>query len=467
MSPIPFAGFAEAAAAFLAERLIEPGAVLRSTPALVAVPAPVGRPEALLRALDGDPAFLWAPPEGAVSAGVGASFVLRHNGEDRLDALRDRAADFLESLDVTLHSDCPPFVPSLFGGLGFDAGGGKEEPWVGFEDGFFFLPRWWYARDGERAWLALTRGGDDDRCDLRARIEELPRLFAAIEEDAGPEGGAAPGGTIEREPERAIWDDLVEEIRDGIHEGRFAKVVLARRARVNLAAPADPIGVVERLGASYPDCYRFAVRSGDGWFVGATPERLVRVRGVHVATEALAGTIAADGPIEERDARILTLLQSRKDLGEHDIVVGSIRRILEAFCLRLTVPPRPQVRELENAIHLQTPMAGLLARPTHILDLVGVLHPTPSVGGLPASEALRWIRNHEPHRRGWYAAPVGRFDAGGEGDFAAAIRSGVIRGDRAWIYAGAGIVRDSEPAKEYHETRIKMAPLLRALGIAN
>jgi len=465
LSPKPFAGSPESAADFLAERLIGKGAGGAEGPALAAVPAPAGRPEAFLRALDGDPSVLWAPPEGPRSAGSGASLVLRPEQDGRPGEFRERAGRLLESLDVTLHSDCPPFVPSLFGGLAFQEGGGGEEPWEGFGDGFFFLPRWWYAREGDRAWLALTRAAGEDRCALRGRIDELPRIFDALREESGPENAPPPGGGMEPDPDRAAWDERVEKIRAGIEEERFAKVVLARRARARLRSPADPIAASERLGAAYPDCYRFAFRSGGGWFIGATPERLVRVRGLRIDTEALAGTISGDGSPEEREKRILSLLQSRKDLGEHDIVVESIRRILGPFCRRLTVPPRPQVRKLENAIHLQTPMTGSLARPTHILDLVAVLHPTPSVGGLPAAEALRWIRENETHRRGWFAAPVGRFDANGEGDFAAAIRSGVIRGDRAWIYAGAGIVRDSEPAKEYDETRVKMAPLLGALGI--
>jgi menaquinone-specific isochorismate synthase len=116
-------------------------------------------------------------------------------------------------------------------------------------------------------------------------------------------------------------------------------------------------------------------------------------------------------------------------------------------------------------MHLRTPIAARLAKRAHVLDLVAALHPTPSVGGVPTDRAIEWITRNEPDPRGWYAGPVGWFDAEGDGEFAVALRCGLLRGNRAWIYAGAGIVRDSDPAMEYAETNIKQTALLRALGI--
>lgn len=145
-------------------------------------------------------------------------------------------------------------------------------------------------------------------------------------------------------------------------------------------------------------------------------------------------------------------------------MVDAIVRRLEPLCSCLHVAPEPRVRELREVLHLHTPIRGTLTRPRHVLELVEGLHPTPAVGGVPTAEALRWIPEHEPDERGWYAAPVGWFDAAGDGEFAVALRSCVLRGREAYLYAGAGIVRDSDPELEYHEMELKKQALLRALG---
>jgi menaquinone-specific isochorismate synthase len=187
---------------------------------------------------------------------------------------------------------------------------------------------------------------------------------------------------------------------------------------------------------------------------------------MEIATEALAGSIDAALSREERRRLTIALLESEKDLGEHELVVDAIRRKLEPLCTELRLPARPQIKELRNVMHLHTPMTGVLAHPAHILELAAALHPTPSVGGVPTAEALRWIVENEPERRGWYAGPIGWFDEQGGGDLAVAIRSGLLCGKKAYVYAGSGIVRDSDPEKEYAETDTKQKPILRALGLA-
>ncbi len=141
------------------------------------------------------------------------------------------------------------------------------------------------------------------------------------------------------------------------------------------------------------------------------------------------------------------------------------RAALEPLASKLRVPAAPVVRTLRNVHHLWTPISATLARPTHVLDLVRALHPTPAVCGTPREAAIRWIAAHEPATRGWYAGAVGWFDAEGDGAFTVAIRSGVLARREAWLYAGAGIVEGSDAALEYAETRVKQAPMLAALGL--
>jgi isochorismate synthase EntC len=158
-------------------------------------------------------------------------------------------------------------------------------------------------------------------------------------------------------------------------------------------------------------------------------------------------------------------LQRRpKDLHEHALVVEEIRRRLAPRCQSLAVGARPSVRRWKDLAHLRTPVRGRLKTNDHLLALALRLHPTPAVGGLPTGEAVDWIHRHEPTARGWYAGFFGWFDAAGDGELAVSIRSGLVHDRWAWIFAGAGIVPESNAADEYRETALKQRPFLRGLG---
>jgi isochorismate synthase EntC len=159
------------------------------------------------------------------------------------------------------------------------------------------------------------------------------------------------------------------------------------------------------------------------------------------------------------------LLESGKDSREHEFVVSEILRLLGPLTSELT-PGKREVHRLRTVLHLRTPIRGRLREASHVLELVGKLHPTPAVGGVPTAAAIEFITRHEPDERGWYAGPVGWFDAAGDGRFVVALRSGVVTGQHAELYAGAGIVRDSNAPSEFDETRWKLAALLGALGVS-
>jgi isochorismate synthase EntC len=160
------------------------------------------------------------------------------------------------------------------------------------------------------------------------------------------------------------------------------------------------------------------------------------------------------------------LVASQKDRREHDLVVDAIRAAL-ADCAEVDAPAAPHVRVLRHVVHLHTPFRARLREPRHVLELAARLHPTPAVGGTPRELAIDWIRSREPVARGWYAAPVGWFDLDGNGELAVAIRSGVLAGNRAHLWAGAGIVAGSDPDRELAETEIKLRAMLGALGVTD
>jgi menaquinone-specific isochorismate synthase len=235
-------------------------------------------------------------------------------------------------------------------------------------------------------------------------------------------------------------------------------VVVAREVQLAFPAPLDPVATVVGLSEQAPECLRFLFRWGDTTFLGATPERLLHKRGRQVETEALAGSIDSRDESAER-----RLQASAKDLEEHALVVSAITSALEPLCDRLQLPPRPGVRSLKHLLHLCTPIEARLNRDTHVLELLERLHPTPAVGGVPTRAALECIAHTESFVRGWYAGAIGWFDALGDGDFNVALRSGLMRSERAWLFAGAGLVRESQAALEYAETTWKLTTMLSSL----
>jgi menaquinone-specific isochorismate synthase len=243
----------------------------------------------------------------------------------------------------------------------------------------------------------------------------------------------------------------------------LTKVVLAQALSVDLENPIDVPATLERLRRRYSNCYRFLVgHESGGTFFGAPPERLVSKRGERVETEALAGSVPR-GETPAADATHAERMRADAKLEhEHGLVVDAIREQLAPLARDLAVGERT-IRRLATIQHLRTPIEATLEGDRHVLDLVEALHPTPAVGGVPPDAALETIRDTETFERGWYAAPVGWFDADGDGEFAVAIRSAVAADGTATLFAGNGIVADSDPDEEWDEVQLKFRPILDEL----
>ena len=248
-----------------------------------------------------------------------------------------------------------------------------------------------------------------------------------------------------------------------IRSGRLEKVVLARsvRARLRRGVSTDASSMLS--WSPYPECYTFLVRLQGQAFVGATPERLVALRGLDVDTMSLAGSTARSADPHE-DAKLgQALLSDPKNLWEHQIVVDSIRDGLSDLCAHLEIADAPTLLKVRNVQHLWTPVTGRLESTRSVLDLVERLHPTPAVGGYPTQDALKLIREIEGIDRGWYAGPIGWMDRHSDGEFAVAIRSALLGDEDALLFAGCGIVGDSDPEAEYDESSLKLRPMIQAL----
>jgi isochorismate synthase len=350
----------------------------------------------------------------------------------------------LENLDVPL--GLPARIPGpWFGAAAFSGALGPD--WEGFSPLRFTLPGLLAWSESGRHHLAAFGEGARQRLDAaRARLDG---------HHAGTLAAALKVRVRHRRRERERWNALVSRALEAIGAGALDKVVLARAIDVEAEAPLDAEALLRALEARHPTCRAFLVRGSSSVFLGATPEILCRVEGDRVEAEALAGS----APPEQ--ARLLP--GSGKDLREHRWVVDHIADALAAVADHVHHPAEPRIRALANVVHLHTPVKGRLAPGRGIADVAAALHPTPAVGGVPPGAALRFLAEHEALDRGLYAGVVG-WVGEGRAELAVALRSALIRGRRARIFVGAGIVDGSSPDAEWEETELKARALLDALG---
>ncbi|MCW2603281.1 MAG: isochorismate synthase [Pseudonocardiales bacterium] len=259
------------------------------------------------------------------------------------------------------------------------------------------------------------------------------------------------------------WKDAVAEALVLIAGGDVQKVVLARDRAACAAAPLDPRWALRRLGALYPTCWTFAV---DG-FLGATPELLVRLQDGAVHSRVLAGTIRRPDPGASTEPLAEALRRSSKDRREHEFSIRSLVEALRPHCAALEAPEAPFVLTLPNVLHLASDVSGTAADGSTSLDLAAAVHPTAAVCGVPRTAAAHAIEALEPMSRARYAGPIGWLSASGDGEWGVALRCGQIDSldpRRIRIFAGAGIVAQSEPESELAETDAKFAPMVSAWG---
>ena len=394
--------------------------------------------------------------------------------------------------------------PRAFGGFSFhDRSPGRSDPeglWADFPIASFVVPEAMVTADETESVLTVTttesamdatlhewkrhlEAGDATFEREQSRSSDHPGVATSSsnakedreggrQNDTGREGDRRNDRVIDLHAESTVgrplrshptdvdeWVERVEAAVDRIERTALEKVVLAQERRYGYDRPIDVPRAVDRLARWYPECYRFLIDGGESTFVGATPERLVSLSGRTIETEALAGSMPRGTTPEEDDRHTDTLRTDRKLADEHDLVVRSVRDGLGGIAESVTVHDR-RVRKLATVQHLQTPLSGTVPAGVHVIDAVRTLHPTPAVGGVPAPMANATIDRLEPFDRGWYAAPVGWFDAAGDGEFAVAIRSALVADEMASVFAGNGIVADSDPLDERAEIELKFQSIL-------
>ena len=403
---------------------------------LVVRSVPVDDPGDLLALLPDDDHVAWVRRgEGVVGWGVAAQ--IRTSGPSRFADAHDWWDELRRRAVVRDEIGLPGSGLLTFGSFAF-----ADEP----GDSTLVVPEVVVGRRDGRCWVTHIAA---------ASINASTELHVATPPPA-PEDITFADGALDGAQWQAVVADAVRRIADGDLE----KVVLARDLMAHASAPIDVRWPLRRLASDYPSCWTFHVDS----LFGATPEMLVRRERGLVTSRVLAGTIRRTGD-DARDLQLAaSLARSSKDLEEHEYAVRSVADALAPHCTSMNVPESPFVLHLPNVMHLATDVAGVIEDRATSLELAAALHPSAAVGGTPTASATRLIAEIEGMDRGRYAGPVGWMDGSGDGEWGIALRSGQVSGSSVRLFAGCGIVADSDPAAELAEARAKFVPVVNALS---
>lgn len=413
---------------------------------------PIADPGDLLARLPDQSPVAWVRGgEGLAGWGEAARLMIPA-GEDRFTTGEKRLAELFDGAHVSDAVEVPGTGLVAFGSFTFDP----------TSDGsVLVVPKMVLGRRGGRCWLTtITAAGRQPGTAARSEDLPLPASPAAAGRLRWHDGSlSAPQ-----------WERAVAAAVARIRAGELGKVVLARDLYATGADGIDVRPLLTRLARRYPDCWTFSCAG----LAGATPELYIRRQGTQISSLVLAGTTPRGASAEQDGALGSALLGSAKNVEEHGYAVADVRATLAPLCDQLDVSDRPWLLRLANLQHLATTVTGRLAalpaetgsglgRHASALALAAALHPTAAVCGAPADLAMELIRELEGMDRRRYAGPVGWVDADGNGEWGIALRCAELDGPRARLFAGCGIVADSDPSAELAEAQVKFRPMQDAL----
>lgn len=406
--------------------------------------------------------FFWKSPDGtSIYAGIGICKTIQSSKQEHTyEVIEKKWHELLENSEINNPFNTAGVGPVLFGGFAFDPLKERTDLWENFQNAHFYLPSIMFSEiDGEQ-YLTVNQFGDSDQVNerLKACLQKMPKSNESFSSET------LTNKLLDCTEINGIeWKKMVEEVVQELGQS-LKKVVLARESRLSFEKVISVESVLQNLLNRQKNSYVFALESGEDCFIGASPERLVKKSGKQVFSVCLAGSIARGSSAEEDEALGLELLNDPKNRMEHDYVVQMIKGAMEKVCSTFDIPAEPSLIKMRDIQHLFTPVTGSLKNSASIFSLIELLHPTPALGGYPQKQAIEKIREAEFLDRGLYGAPIGWMDYQGNGEFAVSIRSALIQNKEASLFAGCGVVKDSDAESEFKETAIKFKPMLSALG---
>jgi salicylate biosynthesis isochorismate synthase/menaquinone-specific isochorismate synthase len=404
--------------------------------------------------------FCWEQPDrGFALAGIGTAAEVVSRGPDRFSDLAAGCSRVVHDREFDEPAGLPAGAGPVWStGLAFDPNGGAEPIWSSLPPALAVLPEVSIATSEGRSFLTVCGIAGADMA-VAGRLASL-RVAPLTPQDPHPSASTSVAGR--HPPER--YEEIVAKAVARIRKGEVDKVVLARELTVEAPAAIDPASKLGALRDLFPSCFCFCFGTPQAAFIGASPELLVRRSGAVAATVALAGTSSRSADPAVDDHLGETMMRSPKVREEHGIVVRRIERTLRPHSVWVHAEGEPFVVKVGNLQHLATPIRAQLAESHSAIELAGFLHPTPAIGGEPREPALELIDELEGIDRGWYTGPVGWMDVAEDGEFCVGLRSALLRDREAHLFAGCGIVADSDPAAELQESELKFEALLPLLA---
>lgn len=388
-------------------------------------------------------------PDGVALEDANGNVIASETGP-RMPAASSMWRRLCSELQATGDRALPATGPIAIGGFAYRTDREPAGPWSGFPAVLLRVPELAVVRARGRTFATSATAGAEDLLGL---------------ESGGVRAPAARKLAVAPVRNPVSWTAAVDSAAARLRAGDAQKVVLAREVVVHGDGAVSAGMVARSLRAAYPSCFIYLITGADGTaFAGASPELLIRRSGTRAYSQPMAGSIARGATEAEDDRLAEELAQSAKDAAEHHVVADFVVDALRPFSLHVKART-PEVIRFTNIQHLATLVeAELLEPPAGALDLAAALHPTPAVCGWPRAAANLLIDELEAMERGWYAGGVGWIDSRGDGEFAVALRCGLLWEDGARLYSGNGIMPDSDPARELEETELKFRALLGALS---
>ncbi|MFK2825249.1 anthranilate synthase component I [Bacillus sp. B190/17] len=260
--------------------------------------------------------------------------------------------------------------------------------------------------------------------------------------------------------DRSQFCEMVETAKQHIVRGDIFQVVLSQRLKA--AFHGNPFSLYRRLRTSNPSPYMFYIDFKEYTVLGVSPESLIRVNDKEVVTNPIAGTRPRGADVSEDAQLERELLNDEKEMAEHRMLVDLSRNDLGRVCEigSVHLSKYQKIEKYKHVMHIVSEVTGQLKRDVHPIDALSACLPAGTVSGAPKIRAMQIINDLESAKRGLYSGAVGYISSNGDLDFALAIRTMIVKDDQAYVQAGAGVVYDSIPEKEYEETMHKAKALL-------
>jgi anthranilate synthase component I len=376
------------------------------------------------------------------------------------------------------HPDLPRFVSGAVGYFSYDMVRYFEDlpdnnpDDLKFPDSYFVFVDAILAMDHLNHTISIIANAFVDPADpkgaynqARDTIKRLKRLISRRTSMTDYLSTKKQGGRriLRSNVDRSYFEKSVEKAREYIVAGDIFQVVLSQRFQAQVAS--EPFDIYRALRRTNPSPYMFYLSFKDLQIIGSSPEVLVKAEDNVATIRPLAGTMPRGKTVEEDEALARKLLRDQKERAEHTMLVDLARNDLGRICKygSVSVPARMKIEHYSHVMHISSHVHGKIRPDVDQLDIFGAGFPAGTVSGAPKIRSMEIIDELETTRRGIYSGAVGNFDLAGNLDFCITLRTIIHHKGKAYLQAGAGVVYDSDPAKEFQETVNKAGALIRSI----